>query len=516
MPRPHRISAVRKEELVARAKALRDSVDPLLPKLASGCPSDRFDRLRDELEAVREEREDASRLERLARHGEPLARSYAGLLHYFLAPEPPVVATFPLPGGAIPFAVLARTRPETEVAVQHSDDPARLMLGYLDWTRRGFHFFAGTDRLWCTGSSPEPPAGFRAAKLASLPYRFTEEAGTRRFLCSDLAGGERRPYLEVGWPGAGTVFRVCDRCAKTDRHLLSSLVEDVAVPDPSSAFPVSASLNVDCRAGADCVHAHLPDLPGGARRTYEQGRLGDADLLRDYLAELRPRLERTSRPTFVANGVCFGGTLDAFLDALGPSPVERRALDRVLRGTTGYFSVDRPTAGQALEQLWPAHAETIVRSIVKDPGESQRILDELRGAPPGRVAEILKRVQRVREDRDVIESLPRYRALSPEAVYVDRVARAFRTQGEAAAERALFEFLPHEGNARGLAYALLLALGKAANHQWQFSESEQKFGTFLREAAQGALTAAPAAYHDALDRLFAAAGIAEWGTRTDA
>jgi len=515
MARLRRISAVRKEDLLDRAKALRGSVEPLLPRLTPECPADRFDRLRSEIEEVRAARDDEGRLERLARRGDPLARAYAGLLKFYLKPEALVVATFPLPNGSIPYAPLARTEPEMEVAVQHSDDPERLLIGYLDWTRKGFHFFATSDRLWCTGRSPEPPPEFRSAKIAGLPYRFVADPEHYFFGCTHLAEGEPRPYIEVGWPGAGTRFRVCERCAKPDRHLLSSLSDGIAVPDPGTAFPVTSELNVHCRAGAECVHAHLPELPRGLRQLYEKGRLGDGDLLREYLSALRPRIERTSRPTFVANGTCYGSDLDSFLTDLHPTPVERRALESVLRVTPGYFSIDRATASQALEQLWPAHAEAIVRSIVQDADESQKLIDELRAAPPGRVAEILKRVQRLREDREVLEALPRYRGLSPQAEYVDRVARIFRTHGEADAERALFEFLPREGNVRGLAFALLLALGRAQSHIWQFSESEQKFGTFLSDAARATLAAPPDAYHDALGRLFLAAGVAEWGTRTD-
>ncbi|MGC2289363.1 MAG: hypothetical protein WA688_05845 [Thermoplasmata archaeon] len=507
---------MRKEDLLDRAKALRGSVEPLLPKLSAECPTDRFDRLRTELEEVRAARDDEDRLGRLARRGDPLARAYAGLLRFYLKPEALVIAAFPLPNGAIPYAPLARTDPEMEVAVQHSEAPERLLIGYLDWTRKGFHFFATGDRLWCTGRAAEPPAGFRSAKIAGLPYRFLPGPERQWLGCMHLTEGEPRPYLDVGWPGAGTRFRVCERCAKPDRHLLSSLSEGVAVPDPGAEFPVGAALNVRCRGGPDCVHAHLPELPRGLRQSYEKGRISDAEVLREYLGELRPRIERSSRPTFVANGTCFGDDLKGFLTELHPTPVERRALESVLQETPGYFSIDRATAGQALEQLWPAHAETIVRSIVDDPQESQKLIDELRGAPTGRVAEILKRVQRLREEREVLESLPRYQGLSPQAVYVDRVARIYRTHGEVGAERALFEFLPREGNVRGLAFALLLALGRAQSHTWQFSESEQKFGTFLSEAARATLTAAPGAYHEALNRLFLAAGVAEWGTRTDA
>jgi hypothetical protein len=515
MARLRRISAVRKEDLLERAKVLRGSVEPLLPKLVPDCPTDRVDRLRGELEEVRSVRDDEDRLGKLARRGDPLARAYAGLLKFYLSPEPIVIATFPLPNGSIPYAPLARTEPEMEVAVQHSDAPERLLLGYLDWTRRGFHFFATSDRLWCTGASPEPPAEYRSAKMTELPYRFIPDSEHRRSNCTHLAAGEPRPYLEIGWSGARTRFRVCDRCAKSDRHLLAALSDGMAVPNPGDEFPVAVALNVRCRGGPECVHAHLPDLPRALRQLYEKGRLGDADVLRDYLADLRPRIENSSRPTFVANGVCFGSDLNGFLAELHPTPVERRALETALGESPGYFSVDRATAGQALEQLWAAHAATIIRSIVEDPRESQKLIDELRSAPPGRVAELLKRVQRLREEREVLEALPRYEGLSPQAVLVDRVARIYRTHGEADAERTLFELLPREGNVRGLAFALLVALGKAQGHLWQFSDSEQKFGTFLGDSARAALTAAPEDYHEALNRLFLAAGVAEWGTRTD-
>jgi hypothetical protein len=463
---------------------------------------------------VRGARDDEARLERLARRGDAFARAYAGLLKFYLAPKAIVVATYPLPNGSIPYVPLARTDPELEVAVQHSDAPERLLIGYLDWTRKGFHFFASGDRLWCTGRTPSPPSGFVAAKVSGLPYRFMPDAQQHQFDCSHLTEGDRRPYLEVGWRGAESRFRVCERCVKPDRHLLSNLSDGIAVPDPGAEFPVGAVLNVECRGGAACVHSRLPDLPRGLRQSYERGRIGDSQLLSEYLGEIRPRVESASRPMFVARGICFGEDLAAFLTELHPTAVERRALENVLRVTTGYFSVDRGTAGQALEQLWPAHAETIVRSIVEDPRESQKILDELRGAPPGRVAETLKRVQRVREEREVLEALPRYRGLSPQAEFVDRAARLFRTQGAAGAERAILDLLPREGNVRGLAYALLLALERAPSHAWQFSETEQKFGAALSDAARATFTAAPSEYHEAMDRLFRAAGVAEWGTRT--
>lgn len=515
MARIRRGSGVREQDLVARAKALKERVDGLLPRLTPECPSDRFDRLRAELEEVREAADDEKRIERLSRHGEPMARAYAGLLRFALEPTTPVVVSFPVPDGEVSYVSLARTTREAEVAVQQSDDPARLLLGYVDWARKGFHFFATRKVLWCTGRSPRPPADFLAERIADLPYRMLEDAAHGRFDCPHLAAGEPRPYLEVGWPGAERAFRLCRKCAKADRHLLSSLSDGAVVPDPSEEFVVSASLNVRCRGGEECVHARVPELPRGILKRYELGRFSDAQMLDEYLAEIRPRIERADRPTFVAGGVCYGDGRTAFLEALHPTPVERRALDEVLAAEGGYFEIDEPSASRALERLWAEHAEEIVGAIVPDPDEARRLVEEARGAP-GRVAEILKRAQRRNEEREVLEALPRYERLAREADWVDRIAREHRTRGDAGAERAILQSLPREGKERGLAYGLLLALGRGAAHAWQFSPTEREFGQSLEAQARDLLRAPADGYHGALAHLLESAGVVDWGVRTGA
>jgi hypothetical protein len=512
MARLRRGSGIREQDLVARAKALRTSVDPLLPRLTKECPTDRFDRLRTELEQVREAHDDARRLERMTRWGDPLARSYAGLLKFALEPTPPVVVAFPLPDGEASYATLARAPREAEVAVQQSDDPSRLLLGYVDWARKGFHFFATRRALWCTGRSPAPPEEFLSERIAELPYRLVDDPAHHRHVCPHLKDGDPRPFLEVDWPGAGTAFRVCRRCAKEERHLLGSLSDGAAVPDPATEFPVRAEWNVRCHGGPECVHARLPELPRALRHRYEIGRLSDAQLLDAYADELRPRIEGTGRRTLVAGGVCYGDRTATFLEALGGTDLERRAVERALDGLEGYFAVDEPSASRALERLWPEHAEVIVRTIVTDPAEARRWIDETRRAP-GRVAEILKRAQRQSDERQVLGELPRYRDLAREAAWVDRIAREYRTHGDAAAERAILQSLPGEGKERGLAFGLLAALGRGAAHAWQFSKTEQEFGSALADRARRALAAPASGYHEALDGLLQAAGVADWGVR---
>jgi hypothetical protein len=510
--RLHRASGIREKDLVVRARALRESVDPLLPRLSGDAPKDRFDRLRADLEEIRAERDDVDRLEKLAKRGDSLPRAYAGLLRYYLEPKNPTVVSFPLPGGEVSYAALSRGSREAEVAVQQSDDPARVMLAYVEWARKGLHFFATRRVLWCTGRSAEPPAEFVNEKISDLPYRLVPDPAGHRLVCIHLSAGEPRMYLEVDWPGAHRSFRVCRRCAKDDRHLLSHLSEGAASPDPTEAFPIDARLNVRCEGGPECVHARVPQLPKRLRQNYEYGKLSDAALLDAYRDEVRPAIEATRRTTFVAGGVCYGSRLPAFLDALHPTPVERRALEGVLGQVTGYFEIDEPAASRALERLWPQHAEEILAAITDDQAEARRALQEARDAP-GRIAEILKRAQKRGEEREVLEALPRYDRLTSEAAWVDRIARTYRTQREAGAERGVLQTLPREGKERGIAFAFLLAFGRASAHGWQFTPTEQEFGQSLIGPVRALLEAPASGYHDALDALLRAAGVADWGSR---
>ena len=103
--------------------------------------------------------------------------------------------------------------------------------------------------------------------------------------------------------------------------------------------------------------------------------------------------------------------------------------------------------------------------------------------------------------------------MAREAAWVDRIAREYRTHGEAAAERAIVQSLPGEGKERGLAFGLLSALGRANAHAWQFSKTEQEFGSALADRARSVLAAPAERYHDALDALLQSAGVASWGVR---
>ena len=512
MVRARRASGGREGELLDRASRLRKGVDELLPTLSAGCPTERFDRLRAALEEVRADRDDRDRLLRRARAwgGEDLAKAYAGLLAFYLEPEMPPLLVAAFPGGEVSYAPLSKASREAEVAVQQSDDARRLLLGYLPWARKGFHFFAAGHRLYCTGPSAAPPAEFRSVKLKDLPYRLQAGADGARLDCPHLAEGRGGLQLRVDWPGAGRVIRVCRRCAKDDRHLLGALTEGIAVPDPEAEFPVEVDLGVECGGGERCVHRRLSGPSRRLRQQYTFGKIGDAALLDEYRHEVQPLLDRADPVVWVAGGRCFGTDRSAFVAALDPTPEERRALEEVLPDVRGTFEIEEPAASRALEKLWPKYADRIVHAIVPDEERAGALVREAR-ANPGRVSDLLGRAARETREREVLRSLPVYESLVPEAAFVDAAGRAYRTGGGSGAERAILARLPREGKERGLAWGLLNALGRAEPHRWQFSDTERQFGDSLRALARGYLDAPAAEYDRTLGALLGAAGVASWG-----
>jgi hypothetical protein len=511
MVRVRRASGGREEGLLKRAEALRRSVDPLLPERTRDCPPEPFERLHDQLEEVRELRDDSGRLDRASRWGEPLPRAYAGFLRFYLESELPPLLPARVGGQEVSYAPLARTDPEYQIAVQHYDDPRRLLLAYLALARKGFYFYALPNRLLCTGRDPSPPGEFLRKQDEDLPYRFERGSEPGLFLCAHLAHREPVPWVGVAWPSAGRTFRICSRCAKEDAQLLGAVASGFAQPRAEEAFETSAELNVDCRGGPECIHHQLPPISRGLRRAYVSGRRSDRELIQEYIREIEPVVERGAERLFVASGVCYGSNERAFLDGLHPSPVERSALEKVLPQVQGLFQLPEATASQALERLWRTHAEEIVRAIETDPEEAERLVREARAAP-GRVSELLRRAAQRGEERETLNALPRYETLSPEAMFADAVARSFRVGGALAAERKVEQTLPRDGKVRGLAYGLLLGLGRSAPHAWQFSETERQFGESLANPAKALLEVPAAEYDSALATLLAAAGVPQRAT----
>ncbi len=520
MPRMRYTSGGKEGEVLSRARALEKDYTLLLPRSPDGKVSDLFPRLEQDLKTVQKFSEDASQLERLMFRGEPLARAYAGLLHYAL--ERPtlnhLVARFPT--GDIPFLPFERVPKEELIAVQYYDDPRRLILGYLQYAKPGLfggggnHFYAVDRNVVCTGKADEPPATFVESTVRSLPYRLqplpADGKGESGLGCVHLARGDREPYLEIDWPSAHQVLRVCVRCLSEDRHLLASLNGSMVVPDPDSEFSVKGIYPLEHRHAGPCPAPALPSLSRRAEGNYRAGRISDAELLKELVQESEAALRSYRGLLLIAGGVCFGDEVKPFVDALGATTAERKALQEVLGRLGEPLLLSELSAGKVVDALWKDHAQELLEAVGASPEEAERIAQEGRGR--GRSAEQLNRLARLRAEEATVAELPRYRELSPEARLADELARAYRRGGTQATERRISLEDPPEGKIRGMAWAFLVALGKEQGQAWRFSDTEKEFGQALVPSVDRLLKAPPGEYHQALEQLLTEAGVTHWGS----
>ncbi len=531
MPRIRTTSGGREGELLARARALRKEPSLLLPRLAKGIPTGPFDKVERDLMAVQEAKKDLAELKRLSGKGEDLARAYAGLLYY--AEERPNVLAIVArhPTGDIPYLPLANSSKESQIAVQYYDDPRRLLLGYVHLARGGFfggggfHFYALEDGILCTGKEADPPPEFVRAALEQLPYRLAPPVpkdaasggrteGGNVLVCQHLARGDAAAHLLVRWRSVGRTLKVCERCAREDAHLVASLSESMAIPNLEGEFEVDAVLPVRHQHEGSCPLARLPDLPPSLEKRYRAGKMSDAELLKAYREEVDRVLDGVRSTVLVAGGRCYQDDVGKFLDALEPTPAERRALTKVLPHVGHPLISPEARAGKVVELLWKDHALDLLRAAGASEEEARRRETEARNAP-GRASEVLNRVaQQVREEAAVAQ-LPAYRGLVPEAELADRLARLLRTAGAAEVERRISRESPPEGKVRGITWAFLLALGKEGSQAWRFSDTEKEFGAALAPAARRLLEASSSEYHEALNALLLEAGIPTWGERVD-
>ncbi len=377
MPRIRYTSGGKEGEVLARARALAKDPTLLLPRTPDGSLSPLFPRLAQDLRTVQGHAEEPDQLDRLTFRGEPLARAYAGLLHY-AAKRPSLnhqVARFPT--GDIPYLPVERVPKEELIAVQYFDDPRRLLLGYLHYARPslfgggGFHFYATQEAVVCTGKAADPPASFVEDALRAIPYRLSplpkadgSDGGV--LACTHLARGDREPYLEVRWASAHRTLRVCRRCAGEDRHLLASLSGSMVVPDPAGDFEVDVVYPLKHEHREPCPAGEPPGLSRRSEKAYRDGRLADSELLKEHLTEVEGSFRSHRGRLLRGGGRCFGEEVPLFVDALDPTPAERTALRRVLGRSEEPLLVPELSAGKVVEALWKDHARELLRALRLD------------------------------------------------------------------------------------------------------------------------------------------------------
>ncbi|MDH3365601.1 MAG: hypothetical protein OEM29_06345 [Thermoplasmata archaeon] len=502
-------SKVREKDLLAKAEALKDDYELILPTCDQKCRGCPFVRTRMHLERVSRCKDDPDKLARLSRKGDKLARAYAATVGLSHDKKAPYLASAKYPKGTATFALRGKTSREKLIGVQNYDSPQWRVLSVVDLVKRGrLHFYSFGDSFVCTGRELRPPEEYIRSAAQAVGANKVE--GNQLCCPHDPASSQ---HVEYQWTGSAFSVLLCDQCAIKAKNVLSKLAEGMAVPEVLDSIVISVVRPL--RAVGD--GSDFPDLLSRPidrelLEDYSSGKIGDKELIERHMDMVISELGNRSDRVYVRGDRCFGSDVEAFVGDLTDDVIEAKALKGLLSGVKHPVVIGSgDTVNKLLSTYWRDHGLDSLKAVVS--GDlAAKYFDE----GDESVASPLKTIRRAakRADQDAASSkIPRYRALSTYGDFVDGIARAYKTGGLPSASAALEVESSADHRTRSIAYAFDLSLG-ITTREWKFTKEEKEFGKHLKKYATKLLNSSdPDSHHAAFVAFLREAGTTEEVTR---
>jgi hypothetical protein len=233
------------------------------------------------------------------------------------------------------------------------------------------------------------------------------------------------------------------------------------------------------------------------------GDLTDIEFIRKNMKHQEESIKGSGEKILILDGTNYGTDIDKFIEALKPNKFERDGLKFVLEKTNEPIVLNNVTPHRVLEKFWKEHGLEAINSIIDDEEMANKffMLDDT-------PSNILELTFNYLERQGILSQLPKYKSLPLLSKFIDSVVRSYKTFGE---REALLEIKkrPDDPKGKSIAYAFLLAFGKAEDKKWQYSQIEIEYGEFLKECAKKLLNSEPKNYHKYFKELLSNSGSSE-------
>ncbi len=505
-------SKVQEKDLIRKAKKLKKNPELILPKCVnhSKCY---FDVIRKQVRRIQSFSDDERMLKKFSQRGDLLARAYAATLLLEIEGKAPYLAAFRTPFGTVTYAFRGKTKKEKLVAVQYFDEPKWRLLGVLDIVKKKkLHVYSTKEGMICTGKVRDPPDNFIKDAINSLSTNLKVKKNV--YACPHLdpeiiAKGEQKgvPYLEIQWHSADKTIAICDRCAKKNKEhtlgLLTQFIADRKIADDFSVNVIAQPICVDkCN---DCEIEEPPELTKELHNKYQMGEISDSDLIASHLEAIHKGYQLLAKKIYIQDSKCYGTNLKAFIKALEPSQLERKALWPVLKKVDKSVVFDKATPSKVLGYYWDDYGKTAIFAVTQDNKLSKNIFKKY-DINKIKASEILKEADVEIKKKTIISLLPKYSKLPPIAEFADNITRIYMTKGVDESVRAIDKYRGGDTKVKAVAYAFLLALDRGEGKKWQYTQTEHDFAQYLKDAAMKLMESDPSEYHNALQNLLSATG----------
>ncbi len=495
-------SKVREKDLIENAKMLVEDPELILPECTEDCGSCPFKKTRARIEKILRYKDDPSKLARLARGGDKLARAYAATIALAHEEKMPYLATAVYRGSTITYVMRGKTPKEKLIAVQNFDSPKWRVLGVLDLVeRKGLHFYSYGDHFVCTGRYARPPLEY--VKIAAESVGAARVEGDS-YLCPHSPGTTN--HIEFNWVAAGKKILLCDQCAVKSKNTLSKLAEGMAVPTALSEFEISVVRPLMTASGSnDCKDLLNKPVDKNLLNEYADGKIGDRELIDHHMEEVVTALKQVDRKLFIRGEKCYGSDFAALIKDLTSDPVEAKALDGLLSGIENPVVLDNgDTVNRILSMYWSVYGKDALKAVVpEDIADKYYRDDSESSASP---MKIVQQAMEKAEHEAVSSQIPAYACLSGYGGFVDKIARAYKTKGAQGAISVIDADKSNDHRMRSMSHAFYLALG-VTTKAWKFTSSEQEYGKHLEPFAKKLLESTGSdQHHEAFSEFLKQAG----------
>ncbi len=481
--------------LIETSKMLRDNPSIMIPQCSGEkCRKCRFDKIQRKLEKVSSYKDDAEKLNKIAKHGDPLVRAYAAAISLAASGKIPFLTAAQLPVGEVSFAVRGKVDREKLIGIQHFDDPDLRLLAYFDIAKkRDLHIYSTDARLFCSEGGANAPEKYVTEMLEQSEYQL------KNLTC----GHESDACLIVKWKSAGKEVQVCHECLK-EVNLITWLTSRIAANQPNDDFDVIVERKLHCVASncADCPSKKAFEMSDDLKRSYLDGKISDKDFVERYINEWNVTT-RWMDSVFITGADCYGHDKNLFLANVKGSESEMMALNHLLDVKTVSVVSSSNQAGKIITDIWEQNKQTILEGVASK-GVIEDLLKRTDLTPPQMVQEARKLEQNV----NISSALPKYSKLGEIGAYADLLARTFKTEGRDAMVRATEKGRQKDHRIKSISFAFLNSAGDSSKN-WQFNKEESDYGVYLAQFAQGMLESTGAEYDEALRNLLAASGASE-------
>lgn len=501
---------VQQEGLRNLAKSMAKDPGMLIPKCLSGQPSCskcKWEKTRQRLLRIQRYSGNLFILNKLAKSGKQLERGYAAMLLIAQEEKPIMFVTAKLPGLDVSLAPRGKVKKEVLIGLQHFDDEELRLLAYSEMIKKKVHLYSSSESLFCTGLKPHYPDDLMAEVLRATGYSLRLHDNS--YKCSHLAeGGTHSAVLRIGILSADRTVELCHGCASDKKNLYVALAGRVLCREPDADFFVKMEQKMNCAKGDNCALASQRPETSGMLASYRSGELSDRALLDSYSKARRRALSDASGRVLVIGDRCFEEDSQAFIGALKPSEVERKALTYVLSKSTDPVVADTATVSAILSQFWDKNGQAIIFSVTGDQELARKFYAESQRSEKS-PSQVLREADAESKRRNVLASLPTYKALGKIGSFSDEVARQFRAHGKAETLRIIEKGDKNDTKIKSVSCGFYLALDSLKGKEWLFTKEELDYGKYLATFAKSLLIAKPENYTEKLQSLLTASGSGE-------